>query len=93
MATFDSQAAVGKALRALREEHGQSQQEIAKALNRTPASVSQIENGHRPPDVKDIYALASLYKRSPGELLPDPLNAAEEAKQAISGGKDGKEKS
>lgn len=91
MATFDANKAVGQALKALRKENGKTQGEVAEALGRTQASVSQLENGHRSLSAKAAYTLATFYEVPPGSLLPDPSTAADEAKEAIRGAKNGKE--
>ena len=64
--------AIAKALRYLREDKGYSQNEVAKALNKTQVSVSQWESGVRRPGYESIRMLASIYECQIDDIIPKP---------------------
>lgn len=58
-------------LRALREERGLKQGFIAKKLGITQNYYSQIENGHRPPQVPHLLKLRNLFHVSLDDIFFD----------------------
>lgn len=56
-------------LKALREERGLKQKFVAKQLNISPNYYSQIENGHRYPQVEHLLKLRNLFGVSLDEIF------------------------
>lgn len=56
-------------LRSLREERGIKQKFIAEQLGITANYYSQIENGHRPPQVEHLLILRDLFNVSLDEIF------------------------
>lgn len=56
-------------LKVLREERGLKQQFVAKKLGITQNYYSQIENGHRPPQVPHLLKLRDLFHVSLDEIF------------------------
>jgi len=67
--------AVGKNLRQIREKRGLSQVDIARAIERQPAFVSDVENGVRimTPRMAVLFATA-LNQSDPREFIAQALN-------------------
>ncbi|PTW52174.1 helix-turn-helix domain-containing protein [Rhodovulum kholense] len=64
-------ALIGSKLRQLRRDHGQTQAEMARRLNISPAYVNLLENNQRSLSVKVLMALAEAYGIEIRELLSD----------------------
>ena len=67
---------IGQRVRELREERGQTQDEVATALRRfgfenvTRRTIAKLEAGERGPfTFRDIYALAGFFRLRPAELV------------------------
>jgi len=56
-------------LKALREERGVKQKFIAEQLGISANYYSQIENGHRPPQVEHLLKLRDLFNVSLDEIF------------------------
>ncbi|UNL87448.1 helix-turn-helix domain-containing protein [Priestia koreensis] len=56
-------------LKAKREEHHFSQEDVAKVLNISRQSISKWENGNCYPDLDNLIKLSDLYKISLDELI------------------------
>ena len=52
---------LGKRLRDLREEHGYSQLDLAKKLNKSQNTISSWETGRTMPKMKELNSLCHLY--------------------------------
>lgn len=65
------QAAFGGRVRALRQEAGLSQMQLAEAANLHPTYVSSIEGGRRNVSLVNIHVLALALSVKPGSLLLD----------------------
>lgn len=63
MATFSER------IKALRDQSGMTQQEVADKLNVTKQTISQYERGLRRPDIESLEAIADLYNVSADYLL------------------------
>src|ERR671939_1437690 len=78
-------ADLGRRLRAIRLRQGIGLRELARRLDLSPSSISQIETGKMRPSVRTLYALASEFGVTVDELLFDhaaPVPAAASASQA-----------
>jgi transcriptional regulator with XRE-family HTH domain len=64
-------AAFGKRLKALRAEHGMSQDNLADATDVHPTAIGRMERGKREPRLTTILKLARGLDIKPGELLDD----------------------
>ncbi|MCE8468179.1 helix-turn-helix domain-containing protein, partial [Rhodovulum sulfidophilum] len=64
-------ALIGSKLRQLRRDHGQTQAEMARQLNISPAYVNLLENNQRSLSVKVLMALAEAYGIEIRELLSE----------------------
>src|SRR5438045_8983187 len=70
----DSPAApseLGPRLRAIRVARGVGLRELARRLELSASSISQIETGKSRPSVRTLYALASEFGVTVDEFLPD----------------------
>jgi transcriptional regulator with XRE-family HTH domain len=56
-------------LRSLREKRGLKQKFVAEKLGLAPNYYSQIENGHRPPQVEHLLILRDLFGVSLDEIF------------------------
>ena len=56
-------------LKQMREERGLKQNFVAKKLGITQNYYSQIENGHRPPQVEHLLILRNLFNVSLDEIF------------------------
>jgi transcriptional regulator with XRE-family HTH domain len=56
-------------LRLLREKRGIKQKFIAEQLGISPNYYSQIENGHRPPQVEHLLKLRNIFNVSLDEIF------------------------
>jgi transcriptional regulator with XRE-family HTH domain len=73
----DSPSALGPRLRSIRLEQGIGLRELARRLELSPSSISQIETGKIRPSVRTLYALASEYRVPVDEILFDDAGARE----------------
>ena len=64
-------AAFGQRLKALRAEHGMSQDTLADATDVHPTAIGRLERGKREPRLTTILKLARGLDIKPGELLDD----------------------
>lgn len=62
---------LGPRLRAIREARGVGLRELARRLDLSPSSISQIETGKIRPSVRTLYALASEFGVTVDEVLFD----------------------
>jgi transcriptional regulator with XRE-family HTH domain len=79
---------LGPRLRAIRLRRGLSLRELARRLELSPSSISQIETGKMQPSVRTLYALVSEFGVTVDEVLFDqehPNGAASEASTAVAG--------
>jgi len=67
----DAPSDLGPRLRATRIAHGVGLRELARRLDLSPSSISQIETGKIRPSVKTLYALASAFGVTVDEILFD----------------------
>jgi transcriptional regulator with XRE-family HTH domain len=72
----DATSALGPRLRAVRLRHGIGLRELARRLDLSPSSVSQIETGKTQPSVRTLYAFASEFRVTVDELLFDRTQTA-----------------
>lgn len=70
-------------LKVLREERGLKQKFIAEHLGISANYYSQIENGHRPPQVDHLLKLRDLFNVSLDEIFFKDEIAKCDSKQAI----------
>ena len=63
------QVKIGSLLKALRNEHGLSQEQLAEKFNVSSRSVSRWENGNTMPDISIMIELADFYDIDIRELL------------------------
>ncbi|WP_405103150.1 helix-turn-helix domain-containing protein [Oceanobacillus sp. FSL H7-0719] len=70
-------------LKSLREERGLKQKFIAEKLGITANYYSQIENGHRPPQIEHLLILRDLFNVSLDEIFFKNEIANCDSKQAI----------
>src|SRR6476659_2324038 len=67
----DAPSDLGPRLRAIRIARGVGLRELARRLDLSPSSISQIETGKIRPSVKTLYALASAFGVTVDEILFD----------------------
>src|SRR5579864_321122 len=67
----DASSDLGPRLRAIRLRQGVGLRELARRLDLSPSSISQIETGKMRPSVRTLYALASEFGVTVDELLFD----------------------
>jgi transcriptional regulator with XRE-family HTH domain len=93
----DASSDLGPRLRAIRLRQGVGLRELARRLDLSPSSISQIETGKMRPSVRTLYALASefgvtvdevLFNEAPrvdraGPSVPDSTRAAPEPGLAV----------
>jgi transcriptional regulator with XRE-family HTH domain len=80
----DAPSALGPRLRALRLRRGVGLRELARRLDLSPSSISQIETGKIQPSVRTLYAFAAEFGVTVDEVLfgtepraPEPAPPAE----------------
>jgi Zn-dependent peptidase ImmA (M78 family)/transcriptional regulator with XRE-family HTH domain len=61
---------VGIRIRLAREAHGLTQADLARELDRSPASISLWESGERMPGIEDVIELGRTLDRPPDYFLP-----------------------
>src|SRR4051812_16348525 len=67
----DAPSDIGPRLRAIRLRQGVGLRELARRLDLSPSSISQIETGKIRPSVRTLYALASEFGVTVDEVLFD----------------------
>jgi transcriptional regulator with XRE-family HTH domain len=67
----EASRAFGVRLKALREEHGISQDKLADETNIHPTAIGRMERGKREPRLTTILKLARGLGVKPGELLDE----------------------
>jgi transcriptional regulator with XRE-family HTH domain len=67
---------LGPRLRAIRFRHGVGLRELARRLDLSPSSISQIETGKIRPSVRTLYALAAEFGVTVDEILFEGASAA-----------------
>jgi transcriptional regulator with XRE-family HTH domain len=67
----DASSELGPRLRAIRLRKGIGLRELARRLDLSPSSISQIETGKMRPSVRTLYALASEFGVTVDEVLYD----------------------
>jgi transcriptional regulator with XRE-family HTH domain len=67
----DARGALGARLRAVRLARGVGLRELARRLDLSPSSISQIETGKMQPSVRTLYAFASEFGVTVDEVLFD----------------------
>src|SRR5204862_772485 len=75
----DAPSDLGPRLRAIRLRQGVGLRELARRLDLSPSSISQIETGKIRPSVRTLYALAAEFGVTVDEILfndPPPQDAA-----------------
>jgi transcriptional regulator with XRE-family HTH domain len=82
---------LGPRLRAIRLRRGVGLRELARRLDLSPSSISQIETGKMRPSVRTLYALAAEFGVTVDELLFDGTASREEAAQRSPGARGGTE--
>ena len=65
----DASSDLGPRLRAIRLGQGVGLRELARRLDLSPSSISQIETGKMRPSVRTLYALASEFGVTVDEVL------------------------
>lgn len=69
MAKADASSRLGPRLRGIRLERGISLRELARRLDLSPSSISQIETGKMRPSVRTLYALVAEFGVTVDEVL------------------------
>ena len=80
----DASAALGPRLRAIRLRSGISLRELARRLELSPSSISQIETGKQQPSVRTLYALVSEFGVTVDEVLFDQVPPFSDGESAVS---------
>src|SRR3954454_17426307 len=78
----DAPSELGRRLRAIRLRQGVGLRELARRLDLSPSSISQIETGKIRPSVRTLYALASEFGVTVDEVLFDAAAAPPDAAAA-----------
>jgi transcriptional regulator with XRE-family HTH domain len=79
---LDESSGLGPRLRAIRRSRGLSLRELARRLELSPSSISQIETGKMQPSVRTLYALVSEFGVTVDEVLFDQAAPAPGAPSA-----------
>jgi transcriptional regulator with XRE-family HTH domain len=82
----DAPSDLGPRLRAIRLRQGVGLRELARRLELSPSSISQIETGKIRPSVRTLYALASEFGVTVDEVLFDEPTPARESPAPAHGG-------
>jgi transcriptional regulator with XRE-family HTH domain len=69
MAKASDASVIGQRLRAIRVQRGLSLRELARRVDLSPSSISQIETGKMQPSVRTLYALVSEFGVTVDEVL------------------------
>ena len=77
---------LGPRLRAIRLRQGVGLRELARRLDLSPSSISQIETGKMRPSVRTLYALALEFGVTVDEVLFDEAPAAQRGRDASARG-------
>lgn len=64
---------IGDAIKKARQEHGFSQEELAKKIYLRRATLSNIENGNSEPNASNLIMLAHVLEKPVAYFLPDYL--------------------
>lgn len=80
----DASTVLGPRLRAIRLRAGISLRELARRLELSPSSISQIETGKQQPSVRTLYALVSEFGVTVDEVLFDQVPPSSEGGSAVS---------
>ena len=75
---------LGPRLRAIRRRRGRRLRELARRLDLSPSSISQIETGKMQPSVRTLYALVSEFGVTVDEVLFDQAAPAPDGPSAAS---------
>jgi transcriptional regulator with XRE-family HTH domain len=78
----DASSELGPRLRAIRLRNGIGLRELARRLDLSPSSISQIETGKMRPSVRTLYALASEFGVTVDEVLFDHARPSQHAASA-----------
>src|SRR5437764_7982296 len=70
---------LGPRLRAIRLRRGVGLRELARRLDLSPSSISQIETGKMRPSVRTLYAVAAEFGVTVDELLFDGTSSRDDA--------------
>src|SRR3954468_12115048 len=81
--TLEGPSDLGPRLRAIRIARGVGLRELARRLDLSPSSISQIETGKIRPSVRTLYALASEFGVTVDEILFDEPPAQETGAPAV----------
>src|SRR6059058_1697730 len=84
--TPDGPSELGPRLRAIRIERGVGLRELARRLDLSPSSISQIETGKIRPSVRTLYALASEFGVTVDEVLFNEPSASSDARASAAPG-------
>lgn len=77
--------ALATTLRALREQHGLSQEQVSESTNISQPTIARWENGSRTPTVSSLYAVSATYDTTPYKILEETDNAIQIGKEALNG--------
>lgn len=78
----DASSELGRRLRTIRLRSGLSLRELARRLELSPSSISQIETGKQQPSVRTLYALVSEFGVTVDEVLFDQAPPSSEGASA-----------
>ena len=79
---LDESSGLGPRLRAIRRSRGLGLRELARRLELSPSSISQIETGKMQPSVRTLYAFVSEFGVTVDEVLFDQAPPSREATSA-----------
>ena len=87
---LDEASGLGPRLRAIRRSRGLGLRELARRLDLSPSSISQIETGKMRPSVRTLYALVSEFGVTVDEVLfdqapPSPDGASAAVSELVPG--------
>lgn len=69
--------AIGATVKAMREQNGLTQQQLADCLGITRPSITNMESGYQPISIEYLYTIASCLNMDVHDLLPDSQAAIE----------------
>ncbi len=79
----DAPSTLGPRLRAIRQSRGVGLRELARRLDLSPSSISQIETGKIQPSVRTLYAFASEFGVTVDEVLFDQASPSQDGVSSV----------
>ena len=69
---------MGQKIQSFRKEHGYTQEQFAKMIERTTQHLSKIERGEKTPSLNLLFTICQKLNIGPAELFKDSLGSGKE---------------